>query len=149
MLRDTTERRAGDRQHARISQCQVVGAYHNSGALLVGLHHGDRSDAHVPSLLADLYDLLAAYAGRALDDGTAPAERRARMNAVNPRYVLRNYLAQEAIDLAEAGDLSRVHELLDVMRDPYVERPGLERFAAKRPDWARRKVGCSMLSCSS
>jgi uncharacterized protein YdiU (UPF0061 family) len=92
---------------------------------------------------------LERYVARVREDGTPDADRRRTMNAVNPKFVLRNYLAQLAIDRAEAGDASLVGELLDVLRRPFDEQPEHSGFAEKRPDWARHKPGCSMLSCSS
>ncbi len=92
---------------------------------------------------------LADYAARLRADALPAAQRIAQMRRANPLYVLRNWLAQEAIERAEQGDMGGVQALQNVLRDPCTERPGLTHYAAKRPAWAEHKAGCSMLSCSS
>ena len=92
---------------------------------------------------------IRCYKERVNKDGTLNDTRRRRMDSVNPKYVLRNYLAQLAIDKAEQGDNSMVNELLELLRRPYDEQTDKEEYAEKRPDWARHRAGCSMLSCSS
>jgi serine/tyrosine/threonine adenylyltransferase len=76
-------------------------------------------------------------------------ERVARMNRTNPKYVPRNYLAQLAIDGLAAGDASILDRLMAVLQRPYDEQPEHEELAARRPEWARNRAGCSALSCSS
>jgi uncharacterized protein YdiU (UPF0061 family) len=76
-------------------------------------------------------------------------ERKQKMNAINPKYVLRNYMSQLAIDQADEGDYSLIDELFQLLKNPYAEQPENEKWFVKRPEWARDKVGCSMLSCSS
>ena len=75
---------------------------------------------------------------------------REKMNASNPKYVLRNWMAQLAIDAAEKEDFTVAIELYCMLKKPYSEQPEYEeKWFTKRPEWARHRVGCSMLSCSS
>lgn len=92
---------------------------------------------------------LSGYAEILIAESSEKPERVAAMNQVNPKYVLRNYMAQLAIDAADKGDYSIVDELFKLLLKPYDEQPASEKWFALRPDWAKTKVGCSMLSCSS
>jgi uncharacterized protein YdiU (UPF0061 family) len=91
---------------------------------------------------------LNAYAARLVAQQESDEARRSRMNQVNPRFILRNYLAQQAIDAAMQNDFSWLEKLMAAARRPYDDDHPVE-LTAKRPDWAINKPGCSMLSCSS
>jgi uncharacterized protein YdiU (UPF0061 family) len=92
---------------------------------------------------------LNHYKKRINEEALTDDERKQLMNSVNPKYVLRNYMAQLSIDEADKGDYSLINELFELLKKPYDEQPDNQKWFAKRPDWARDKVGCSMLSCSS
>ena len=89
------------------------------------------------------------YQNRLEKENLTHLERKEKMDAVNPKYVLRNYMAQLAIDDANKGDYKLIDELYQLLKKPYEEQPENEKWFAKRPEWARNKIGCSMLSCSS
>ncbi|WP_076420045.1 protein adenylyltransferase SelO [Colwellia sp. UCD-KL20] len=103
------------------------------------------TDAYLKKLVLWMNQYQERFAAENYDNTT----RAIKMNQVNPKFVLRNYLSQQAIDKAENGDFSEIKQLHALLKNPYDEQPEFEQYAGKRPDWAKNKVGCSMLSCSS
>ena len=109
---------------------------------------------YTPELLDHTYKKartawLEKYYRRLRDLNVSETERVLRMNAVNPLYVPRNYLLQCAIEEADKGNFDEIHQLFNVFRAPYQENSQWAKYSQKRPDWAKEKAGCSMLSCSS
>ena len=140
-----------------MAECQLDMT--NSYRALIALP--DSQEAAVEALAAHSYAPLSAeqrtllgtwvsrYRSACVEEARVPEQRSELMRRTNPKFILRNYMAQLAIESAEQGDLSLLHELHQLIRRPYDEQPGQERWTAKRPDWAAHKPGCSMLSCSS
>lgn len=94
----------------------------------------------------DAFDRWAElYAARLRAEQRPRAQRRLAMQGANPKYILRNYLAQRAIEMAEQRDYSEVNRLLQLLQQPYDEQPERELYAALPPDWGRHLV----ISCSS
>ncbi len=108
-----------------------------------------RRDQHADALRAWLAQWAALVAEHDARTGRTAEARRAAMHAVNPRYIPRNYLAQEAIQDAAQGDLTRLRTLQAVLARPYDDQPAHAPLAARRPAWADHVPGCAMLSCSS
>lgn len=110
-----------------------------------------RFDPHQPEQLIGLMPTAGAlgwgrrYAARLIQQGGDSSQRRAAMDRKNPKYILRNYLAQRAIEAAETGDYSELHRLQRLLQRPFDEQPECEHYAAQPPEWG---AGL-MLSCSS
>ncbi len=90
-------------------------------------------------------DWVVRYRDRLRSERSRDDERRHRMNRINPKYVLRNYLAQLAIEKARQKDCSEVDRLAAVLRSPYDDQPGMEAYVAPPPNWGKHLV----VSCSS
>lgn len=85
------------------------------------------------------------YRDRLQQDGRSDKARQKQMRGVNPRYILRNYLVQQAIENAEQGDFSEVENLLRLLQKPFAQQNSKFQYAADAPDWADGLE----LSCSS
>jgi uncharacterized protein YdiU (UPF0061 family) len=71
------------------------------------------------------------------------------INNTNPYFTLRNYLVVEAIEDFQSGSRDKMDKLFTALKTPYEENENTKPYFKKRPDWAKEKAGCSMLSCSS
>jgi serine/tyrosine/threonine adenylyltransferase len=109
--------------------------------------HDAKQDETLRDLFIDRPALdawLANYRTRLQAEPTSDEQRKTAMNAVNPKYVLRNYLAQIAIEKAQKKDFSEVDKLLKILEHPFDEQPENESYAALPPDWANElEVSCS------
>jgi serine/tyrosine/threonine adenylyltransferase len=84
------------------------------------------------------------YRDRLRSEQSHDDDRRERMNRVNPKYVLRNYLAQIAIEKAQHKDFSEIDRLFTVLQTPFTEQPGMESYALPPPNWGKHlSVSCS------
>ena len=84
------------------------------------------------------------YKDRLREDGSRDEDRLVQMSRVNPKYVLRNYLAQTAIEKAQQKDFSEIDRLLTLLSNPYDDQPGMDAYAAPPPNWGKHlSVSCS------
>lgn len=134
------------RELSRVSCLESVAPSDRVQPVMDAVYDLDRVTEEQKSVFTEFVENWAA---RQRGLGSNDEARRASMDAINPKYVLRNYLAQLAIERAEQGDMSLVQDLLDLLKFPYAEQQDKDRYYARRPDWARTKTGCSQLSCSS
>lgn len=96
------------------------------------------------SCIQPLETWLKAYAVRLNFEKDGDESRLEWMKQHNPKYILRNYLAQQAIDKAEDGDFTMIDELVQVLSSPFDEHPEFNQFADKPPYWGKKlEISCS------
>ena len=134
------------RQLAKIDPLSESSA-HEDWSIIGRAFYADPSPSNDRTAL--LSDWLLSYRNRLNSDSLAWSDRSTLMNSVNPKFVLRNYLAQEAIEAAGNNDLSKLKELEEVLSSPYSEHSKLDHLSNGRPAWAQNHPHCSALSCSS
>ncbi|WP_280155287.1 protein adenylyltransferase SelO family protein [Piscinibacter sp. XHJ-5] len=105
----------------------------------------DNSEVRDLFLDREAFDAWALqYRARLIAEGSDDAARAIAMDRVNPKYVLRNHLAQEAIHRAQNGDYDETRRLLKVLQRPFDEQPEHAAYADFPPDWAQHiEVSCS------
>ncbi|MGV2990157.1 protein adenylyltransferase SelO [Vibrio sp. E150_011] len=159
----TLQREYSQKMRAKLgilSKLPEDGAFFNETFDFLERHHVDfclffralsNLDTQNRSTVTDLFHdregaeaWLEIYLSRVELESLSNVERCARMRAVNPKYILRNYLAQQAIESAEQGDFSLVDDLIYVLKTPYDEHVNHASFASLPPDWGKKmEISCS------
>ncbi len=108
-------------------------------------YNGDRTSLLKLGLYHQpMNDWLDVYDKRLKEESVPFIDRSMQMLKTNPKYVLKNYMLQEAIDKAQKGDFSVVDDLFQIAQDPYSEHPQFERWAGVTPEeFKNRKLSCS------
>lgn len=101
-------------------------------------------DREAASAWVDLYLARCELEVDELGERVSAQTRCEKMRRTNPKYILRNYLAQLAIDKAEEGDFSEVNRLAELLKRPYDEQPEFDDYAKLPPEWGKKmEISCS------
>jgi len=127
------------------SQLDYTNFFRNLGNynLAAGADNNHIRDQFIDRTAFDAWE--ASYRTRLQNEPCNDFERKVLMDSINPKYILRNYLVQIAIEKAEKDrDFSEVDILLKLLESPFDEQPEMERYAALPPEWANNiSVSCS------
>ena len=108
--------------------------------------------SYLSNLVAEHFSIFNDWKNEYLklinDQNIDEGKRKKIMEKNNPNFILRNYITQEVINELENGNDKKLKEIEEIIKNPYSNNIQ-SKYITKRPDWAKNKAGCSMLSCSS
>ena len=108
--------------------------------------------SYLSNLVAEHFSIFHDWKNEYLklinDQNIDEGKRKKIMEKNNPNFILRNYITQEVINELENGNNKKLKEIEEIIKNPYSNNIN-SKYITKRPDWAKNKAGCSMLSCSS